>query len=63
MTELRLYSVRTGPLEDECDGCHAPIAAGSPAVMREDRALFCNTLCACQHDDAPVGCTFVRMAL
>ena len=63
MTQLRLYTVRTGPSVDECDGCREPIPPHTPAVMREDRALFCVVTCALEHDDAPVTHRVQRVAL
>jgi hypothetical protein len=62
MTQMRLYSVKTGPVADTCDGCHAVIPPSSQAVMRADRALFCNVACAMAHDDAPIGLETVALA-
>jgi len=59
---LRLYSVRIGPAVDQCDGCGEPIAPHSPAIMREDRALFCGEVCAHIHDDEIVEHRYTRVA-
>lgn len=54
MTQLRLYSVRTGPLPRACAGCGVVLPPRTRAVLREDRAVFCLQQCAAEHDDAPV---------
>lgn len=54
MSQMRLYSVTTGPLAMPCDGCDVVIPPESKAVMREDRAVFCALECARMHDDAVV---------
>ena len=53
--QLRLYSVTTGPVAMACAGCGTEIPPRTRAVMREDHAVFCVTVCALEFDDAPVG--------